>query len=187
MRRFAPQPFVQVFCISLLGLCVSNAQGQTHPTPQQQVQNRQWALDSLREQARLQSRSRVRRLDHAAIRNDFRKLQIVNNALMARMFESPADQKLSNKEIRSSLGEIKKLAERLRENFDLPKTKVNTAGNVALLPGLLELDKAVMSFVHNPLFQQPRVYDAELASQAGKDLTDVLRLADALRALTKVD
>ena len=187
MRRFAPQPFVQVFCISLLLLCVSNAEGQSKPTPQQQVQNRQWSLDSLRDQARLRPRARDMRLDHAAIRSDFRQLQIVNNALMARMFERPSEPKLSNKEIRSSLGEIKKLAERLRENFGLPKTKPKLDGNIALLPGLLQLDSAVMSFVHNQLFQQPRIYDAELASQAGEDLTEVLRLTEALRALTKAN
>jgi len=101
------------------------------------------------------------------------------------MFERPAEPKLSNKEIRSRLGEIKKLAERLRENFDLPKTKPKLEGNIALLPGLLQLDHAVMSFVHNQIFQQPRVYDAELASQAGKDLTEVVRLAETLRTLTK--
>jgi len=185
VRRFAPQPFVQVFCISLLLFCVSNTQGQTKPTPQQQVQNRQWSLDGLREQSRMQPLARNRRLDHAAIRTDFRQLQIVNNALMARMFERPAEPKLSNKEIRSRLGEIKKLAERLRENFDLPKTKPKLEGNIALLPGLLQLDHAVMSFVHNQIFQQPRVYDAELASQAGKDLTEVVRLAETLRTLTK--
>jgi hypothetical protein len=185
VRRFAPQPFVQVFCISLLLFYVSNTQGQTKPTPQQQVQNRQWSLDALREQPRLQPPARDRRLDHAAIRNDFRQLQIVNNGLMARMFERPAEPKLSNKEIRSRLGEIKKLAERLRENFDLPKTKPKLERNIALLPGLLQLDDAVMSFVHNQIFQQPRVYDAELASQAGKDLTEVVRLAETLRTLTK--
>jgi hypothetical protein len=42
-----------------------------------------------------------------------------------------------------------------------------------------------MSFVENPLFKQPRVYDAELATQAGTDLNEIVRLSDLLRKLSK--
>ena len=101
------------------------------------------------------------------------------------MFGSASTHKISNKEIRSSLGDIKKIAERLAEGFGLPAEKSQTTTEVALTPGLLQLDKAVMSFVDNELFQEPRIYDAELASQAAKDLSDVLRLTDVLRKLTK--
>ena len=100
---------------------------------------------------------------------------------------APQLRQITNKEIRSSLGEIKKLAERLRSSFGIPKIKAEAEPDVALVPGLLQLNKAVVSFVDNPLFQQPRVYDAELASKAGKDLSEVLRLADVLRKLTKED
>jgi len=50
---------------------------------------------------------------------------------------------------------------------------------------LRQLDQALMSFVDNPLFQQPRVYDFEMASRAAGDLNEVMRLADLLRKLTK--
>ena len=103
------------------------------------------------------------------------------------MFDQSSTQKITNKEIRSSLGEIKKLAERLRSNFGIPRIKANAEADVALAPGLLQLNKAIISFVDNPLFQQPRVYDTELASKAGKDLSEVLTLADVLRKLTKED
>lgn len=189
MRRFAPQLFAQVFCISLLLLSVdsSPAQKVQPASPQERVRNQQWSVDRLREQTPSQPFARSRRPVEAEVRKDFRQLQVVNNNLMNRMFAQSSTQKITNKEIRSSLGEIKKLAERLRSNFGIPKIKARAETDVALVPGLLQLDKAVGSFVDNPLFQQPRVFDAELASKAGKDLSDVLRLADVLRELTKKD
>jgi hypothetical protein len=97
---------------------------------------------------------------------------------------------ITPKEIRASLGEIKKVAQRLRANFNLPevesqKNSGGSAYNVTLSPGLLLLDETVMRFVENPFFQQPKVLDTELASLAAKDLNEILRLTDFLRKLTK--
>jgi hypothetical protein len=187
VRRFAPQLFAQFFCITLVLFAVSNSHAQiaNPPTSQEQIQNREWALGNLRNEVKPRQFAREKLVAQQALRNDFRKLQLVNNQLMTRMFEGPTQQ-ITQKEIRSSLGEIKKLAERLRVNFGLPKMKADEpASNLALKPGLLLLDKAVMSFVDNPLFRQTRVYDTELASRAGKDLSEVLRLAKVLRKLAK--
>ena len=187
MRRFAPQLFAQVFFISLLLLSAYNSQAQMRPTPQEQVRNQQWSVEALREDNPRHPYARDRRQAEASVRKDFLRLQIVNNNLMERMFDRSSTQKITNKEIRSSLGEIKKLAERLRFNFGIPTIKAKAEPDVALAPGLLQLNKAVVSFVDNPLFQQPRIYDAELASKAGKDVSEVLTLADVLRKLTKED
>ena len=183
MRRFAPQLFAPLFCISFVLLFVSDAHGQmpTRRRPQPQIQNQDWIVEILRQQARLRTNAKAR--DQEALRNDFRQLQIVNNNLMTRMFQGPATEKITNSEIKSSLGEIKKLAERLRYSFGIPKAKTKAQTDVALAAGLLALDKAVTSFVDNPWFQQPRVYDTELVSQAGRDLNEVLRLANGLRKL----
>lgn len=186
MRRFAPQLFALLFFVSLLFLSAGNSSAQVRPTPQQQVRNQQLSVERLREETTPHPYARDRRRAEASVRNDFRQLQIVNNNLMERMFDS-STQKITNKEIRSSLSEIKKLAERLRSSFGIPAIKAKAEPDVALTPGLLQLNRAVVSFVDNPLFQQPRVYDTELASQAGKDLSEVLRLADVLRKLTKED
>ena len=187
MRRFAPQLFAQLCFISLLLFSAYNSQAQVRPTAQQQVAHQQWSVDRLREQTPRHPYARDRRRAEASVRNDFRQLQIVNNNLMERMFYAAPTPQITNKEIRSSLGEIKKLAERLRSSFGIPKVKTNAEPDVALAPGLLQLNKAVRSFVDNPLFQQPGVYDAELASKAGKDVSEVLTLAEVLRKLTKED
>ena len=185
MRRFAPQLFAQVFCFCFL-FSVPNSQAlKVQPaSPQERVRNQQLSVDRLKAQTPPQPFARDRRQVEADIRKDFRQLQIVNNTLMERMLST---EKITNKEIRSSLGEIKKLAERLRSNFGIPKVQAEAESDLALVPALHRLNRAVGSFVENPLFQQPRVFDTELASKAAKDLSDVLRLADVLRKLTKAD
>jgi hypothetical protein len=194
VRRFAPQLFAQLFCILLFVFAVSVTQGQIPGRPTtDQIQNRESVLGNLRTTVDI-IKTPGQRHDHArlqaqmALKNDFRNLQIVNNQLMARVFENSSinREQITEREIRSRLGEIQKLAERLRFNFGIPKQKsTESAFSVTLKPGLLLLDKAVMSFVQNPFFQQPKVYNAELVSQAGHDIGEVLRLTDALRKLTK--
>jgi hypothetical protein len=187
LRRFAPQLFAQLFVVSLLLFSAYNSHAQVRPSPQQQVRNQQWSVDRERAQTPPHPYARDRRQVEAAVRKDFVQLQIVNNNLMERMFDDSSTRQITNKEIRSSLGEIKKVAERLRSSFGIPRIKANTEPDVALLPGLIQLNEAVLNFVENPMFQQPRVFDPELASKAGKDVSDVLTLADVLRKLTKTD
>ena len=183
MRRFAPRLCAQVFCITLLFVCVSDSQAQKETL---EVTGRGWALTNMKRDVRVGPSPREKLLAQVAVRNDFRKLQVVNNELMKRVFKPANTQPITEKEIRSRLGEIKKLAERLRESFALPKVEAEEpANNLALRPGLLQLDEAIIRFVDNPSFKELRIYDAELASQAAKDLNEVMRLAEALRKLTK--
>jgi len=189
-----PQLFVQLFCISILLLLLvpSNSNGQLPIKPntnRQDIQNREWALGHMRPEVRAQYDRRQQQAK-LALRDDFRKLQLVNNELMKRMFIGPKKNipAPSQKEIRSSLDEIKKVAQRLRTNLPIPHVESNknqTSYDVSLSPGLLRLDGVVMSFVENPMFQQPRVYDAELATKAGADLNEIVRLSDFLCKLSK--
>jgi hypothetical protein len=188
VRRFAPRLFAQLSCISLLFFCIYSSQAQVRKRlPDDPIRNREWALENLRREARVRPKTREHQVDQVSLKNDFRQIQITNNTLMARVFERQETQRITNKEIRSSLGEIKKLAERLRSNLGLPKTQPRAETDLALNPGLRRLDQAVMSFVDNPLFQQLRVYDAEMAWRAAGDLSEVVRLAEVLRKLTKDD
>jgi hypothetical protein len=56
---------------------------------------------------------------------------------------------------------------------------------MALAPGVILLDKFITSFVENALLQQPKVFDSELASRAGTDVANIVRLCDSLQTLTK--
>ena len=184
MRRVAPQVFAQLFCITLMLLSNSNSQAQARNPGD--IQNRGWTLSNIRREANVDQSRREKLLFQLALRDDYRNLQVVNNDLMKRVFKPSGNPTITEKEIRSKLGEIKKLAERLRVNFGLPKVEGNEPANdLALKSGLLQLDQAIMSFVDNPLLREPRVYDTELASQAAKDLSEVSRLAEALKRLVK--
>jgi len=45
---------------------------------------------------------------------------------------------------------------------------------------LLILDQAVMGFVKNPIFQNPKVVDSKLVAKANTDLTAVQRTAELI-------
>ena len=184
MRRFAPRIFAQLFCITLLPFFISESHAQQ--TVGADIQNRSRALFNLRRAPAEDPARRDKLRLQIALKDDYRKLQVVNNDLMKRVFKPADNQTITSKEIRSKLGEIKKLAERLRSNFGLPEVKAGEPVNdLVLKPGLLELDKTIMRFVDNPLLRELRVYDTELASQAAKDLNEVARLAEALRKAAK--
>ena len=184
MRRVAPQVFAQLFCITLLLFCVSQSQAQV--PPQVEIQNRGWMLSNMRRVVGVDERAREKLLVRLALRDDYRKLQVVNNDLMKRVFKPAANETISEKEISSRLSEIKKLAERLRSNFGFPKVEGNEPGDdLTLKPGLLQLDQTIISFVDNPLLREPRVYDTKLASEAARNLSSVSRLAEALKRLVK--
>jgi hypothetical protein len=165
----------------------SDAQTVIRPTSQQQIQNRDWSRGNLRDRVATAQYQRELERARLGMRNDFRKLQLVNNELMLRVFKpvTTDTEKITPKEIRSSLGEIKKLAERLRLNFGFEKITTLVEKQNELIPLLDLLDTAVVTFVQNPLFQQPRVYDIELATKAEKNLGEILTLVDVLRKLTK--
>ncbi len=184
MRRFAPRIFAQLFCITLLSFFVSESYAQQ--TVRADIPSRSRALLNLRRAPAEDPARREKLLLQIALKDDYRKLQVVNNDLMKRVFKPADNQTITPKEIRSKLGEIKKLAERLRSNFGLPEVEsVAPVNDLALKPGLLQLDKTIISFVDNPLLRELRVYDTELASQAAKDLNEVARLAEALRKVAK--
>jgi hypothetical protein len=187
VRRFAPQLFAQLFCFPLLLLLVSNSQGQYPIKPstgRQVIEHHDLIFPEIRQETNPQ----YQLLAELNLRADFRKIQVLNIDLLKRVFRpSPATtDELNQKEIRSNLGEIKKLATRLRMNLGVPKIdKTRSIYEVKFAPGVLLLDKAITSFVENPLFQQPRVVDTELAMRAGKDLNEVVQLSEFLRKLAK--
>lgn len=189
MRRLAPQLIAHLFCISLFSFFNSDvlAQGTIGSNQtRQDIQYREWALRNIRRDTPIRNDREILAFK-LQLKEDFRNLQLVNNELMSRVFSSKlGGENISQKEIRNRLGEIRKLAKRLRLNLGIPEVKSNeTPANLALSPGLRLLDKTVMGFVENPLFQSTRVFDQELALQAGRDVSEILRLSDMLRSLMK--
>ena len=129
-------------------------------------------------------------LSLAEFRSDFLKLQVVNNRLMKSVSSSdPLDLKL----IAESTGEIRKLGKRLKANLLLPKTTgASPDSQLEAGPGLAQLrmslstlDKLIVEFVSNPLFESAKVVDAELAARAWRDLDEIILLSRQLSQLGK--
>jgi hypothetical protein len=118
------------------------------------------------------------------IAEDYRDLQQVNNRMMAAVMRAAEpDYRL----VAGSVADIRKRAERLRENLALPAPKAKDEGKPGAKPepkpaedaagmkaALLALDRSIMSFVRSPLFKNTDVLDAEAAAKAGRDLDDVI-------------
>jgi len=158
------------------------AHGQSSRVSPPDLRQREWELTHIPDQVNSHF-NRENKASPPQMRADFRRLQIVNNDLMKRFFVlHSADARA----IKSALGQIRKLAGRLQTSltFSAPVRRGGPAAEKPQFgPGLLQLDRAVMSFVNNPVFREAKVMDATLARQAGDDLNEIMRLSELLGGL----
>jgi hypothetical protein len=120
------------------------------------------------------------------ISEDFKNIQDLNNTMMAKAW---AHQELDYGYISDSISQIKSKATRLRSNLALPKAKdidekqlnLARASVKEFRAALLLLDKSIMSFVRNPLFQKANVVEVNLAAQASHDLKVIIELSGNLQ------
>ncbi len=152
---------------------------------QRDLQAREWALTHVPDEVNKHFRKEQISL-FAQIREDFRRLQLVNNEMMETVFvKRNVDRKL----IAATTAEINKRAARLSENLVLPRIDDkpknqkpdDVSNDSSLQAGLLALDHCIMSFIANPLFKQPNVVDAQLALKARRDLDLIMRLSKQLK------
>ncbi len=132
----------------------------------------------------------VRQAIQKQIGDDFKDLQSLNNKMMAIAWEQP---NLDYKYFSRMTGEIAKKAARLRSNLALPKSEekqeaVQPSGEIstkeAFKAELLLLDRSVMSFVTNPIFQKTNVMDLRLANQAKRDLDALILMSNKLKKVS---
>ncbi|HZE71526.1 MAG TPA: hypothetical protein VE135_18635 [Pyrinomonadaceae bacterium] len=176
-------------CVVLLLVLTAPTFAQSTRNPnspaQRGMQAREWALTHIPDEVNKHFQKEQTSL-FAQIREDFRRLQIINNEMMRTVFvNSNVDRKL----IAVTTAEINKRAMRLSANLVLPRIddqaknqKPDDARNDGnLQAGLLALDHCIMSFVANPLFKQPNVVDSESALRARSDLNLIIRLSERLK------
>lgn len=146
------------------------------------VRERQMIMEEMsRELGKGPAPRKSEELRMSEIAEDYRDLQQVNNKMMASAMRTAAP---DYKTVAGSLADIRRRAERLRENLALPtpaeaqdekrpepKPFEDAAGMKA---ALLALDRSIMSFVRSPLFKNTDVLDAEAAARAARDLADVI-------------
>ena len=125
------------------------------------------------------------------VSDDFRDLQSLHNKMMADSWARP---ELDYKYISGMVGQIARKAERLKSNLALPEVKqehetkkptseIATAQNFRT--EMLSLDRSVVGFVTNPIFQKTNVVELKLANQASHDLLTVIELSKRLKKMSE--
>jgi hypothetical protein len=122
------------------------------------------------------------------ISEDFKGLQDLNNKMMAKAWSRPD---LDYGYISDMVSQIRGKASRLKSNLALPTsddndnkakpTDDNFSNAEKFRAALLQLDRHIMSFATNPLFQKPEVIEVNLAHQASRDLAAVVELSAKLK------
>jgi len=139
-----------------------------------------WALPSNKES------EAVRLSRFKKIKDDFRDLQSLNNKMMADAWLQDA---LNYSAIAEMVSKIQGKANDLKKSLSLPEAeKSETALTIPtvttgrhLREELLLLDKTIMGFVTNPVFQAANTLDLNQAKKASNDLEQVLTLTDDLK------
>lgn len=124
------------------------------------------------------------------IKADFRDLQSLNNKMMAAAW---SQDKLDYSSIADMVSKIRGKAGDLKEGLSLPASENSqTASKTAAVTTvrqfreqLLVLDKTVMNFVNNPVFQAINTVDVNLAKKASADLEHVLSLTVDLKQIAQ--
>jgi hypothetical protein len=123
------------------------------------------------------------------ISDDFRALQALNNKMMS---DTWARRDLDYKYVSGMVAQIAKKAERLKSNLGLPQQnneqkKMKGRAEISSVQDfkteLLALDRSVMSFVTNPIFQKTSVVELKMANQASRDLSTVIHLSKRLKKI----
>ena len=184
---FHPAALSTLLLISLAPSLSAQVRSAVHPNSQGQreMQSREWALTHIPDEVNKRFKKEQISL-FMQIRDDFTRLQAINNEMMQMVFVQRNDDR---RLIAVATAEINKRAVRLSENLVLPETdeKIKnlkpdeTQNSNALPAGLVLLDRYIMSFVSNPLFKQPNVIDSQSALKARSDLTSIIRLSDQLK------
>jgi hypothetical protein len=128
----------------------------------------------------------ARRVVLSQISEDFKELQGLNNKMMAEAWARP---ELDYRYISDMVSKIRGKASRLKLNLALPEAEdkkpkqpdYNFPDAEKFRVALLQLDRHIMSFSTNPLFQKPDVIEVDLANRASQDLAMVLELSGKLK------
>ena len=150
----------------------------------QRVMNNRRVEEGLRRSAGAR-REEEEKLALAQIKEDYVRIQIVNNEL-AEAVSGPGKPDL--KLVAKSTSEIGKRAERLLHNLALPeltadveRVKVPAEGQARLQPSLQMLRRLVDRFVRSPLFREVNVIDTQVSTRARRDLEGIIELSDRLK------
>jgi len=119
------------------------------------------------------------------IREDFRDLQSLNNKMMS---EAWTPKGLDYGAVSEMISQIRGKANRLKLNLNLPapdamksEQRAAAVNDTDFRASLMILDRTIIRFVKNPVFQNPNTIEVTQATKARQDLEAVIELATDLR------
>lgn len=119
------------------------------------------------------------------LRADFKSIQDINNKMMA---EAWAQESIDYERTSRMLNEINDRATRLRSSLALPqldkieRRNLSVGGLKEFKSALLLMDRSLMDFVNNPIFQR-NVVEVNLAAKAARDLENVIAYSANLKKI----
>ena len=138
-----------------------------------------------------QATEKQQRLALEQIKEDFERMQAVNNEMMRAVVKNSS---LDHKLVSESLEEINRRAKRLKENLKMQDYQTAGAGEgkattvADVKASLTTLDDFIMSFVNSPIFQNTQVIDTNHRAKAGSDLAHIIGLSrDAKKMLGRIE
>jgi hypothetical protein len=144
-----------------------------------------WEL-RMAEVRRPPGRRRDSSLAYQQIREDYKQIQIVNNDL-ARSVSGAGP--LDFKYVAKAVSEIKSRAARLKENLMLPedekpleRSRLEVGATAPQVKSSLSvLDKLILDFVDNPIFEQARTVDVKQAAKARRNLEEIVEISEQIK------
>lgn len=145
------------------------------------IRERQARMHEMEREAAKPRTPEEQMLSLAEVAEDFKRIQLINNRMMAATMRAVAPDYGS---IAGTTGEIRKRAIRIRKNLHLPNVEAEGAAKdsehkqaqdaAQMKAALLSLDTCIMSFIQNPIFKNPDVIDVEQAARARRDLERII-------------
>lgn len=153
---------------------------------QRDMRSREWALMHISDEVNKHFKKDQLSM-FAQVRDDFKRLQVVDNDLMETVFVKNV---IDIKTINSSTAEINKRALRLREVLALPKVDSKSKNDkpaaletdLAIKRKLFALDQSIVGFVGSSVFKEPKVLDSTEATITAQNLERIILLSNELKS-----
>lgn len=186
------QLFLAIIIALLSALASSSATAQVPPSdspgssPKDKSLEDKYRSDEIERVRRgAENRDHLRATRFPQIKADFERIQIINSELLK---VTANGARLDYERISEAAGEIKKRASRLKSNLFPSESKEDskpigqqTEARDDLRFLLAELDRAIITFVHNPMFQNTRVVNPQDSTRAERELQNIINLSGRTR------
>lgn len=162
------------------------------PAVSRDMRYREWVLKELERRGKKKKTPEQERLAWERVREDFRGLQVENNALLDSSAVTPFD----NARAQKAAAEIGRRAARLNSELALPEADDEGQAERAQSPSaelqirtlISALDGVVKRFIKNSIFDETAVLDVQAAVSAKRDLERIIELSRKLnRRLRKAE